>query len=70
MDKNISTFSKSLQMKLEDYIKEALGYRSVQKTGRGGGGCISQGETLLATKEKSEQELIYAKRNKEKGVSR
>ena len=57
-------------MKLEDYIKQALGYRNVQKTGKGGGGCISQGETLLAIKENSEQELIYAKRNKEKGVSR
>ena len=57
-------------MKLEDYIKQALGYRNVQKTGKGGGGCISQGETLLASKENSEQELIYAKRNKEKGVSR
>ena len=57
-------------MKLEDYIKEKLGFDNVQKTGRGGGGCISQGETLLATKQNSEKELIYAKRNKEKGVSR
>ena len=45
-------------MKLEDYIKEKLGFDNVQKTGRGGGGCISQGETLLATKQNSEKELI------------
>ena len=57
-------------MKLENYIKDELGYQNVQKTGRGGGGCISQGETLIATKQGSEQELIYAKRNRERGVSR
>ena len=56
-------------MKIEEFLKSSLGYRHVQKTGRGGGGCISQGETFLVTKEGTEQELIYVKGNKGAGVS-
>ena len=56
-------------MKLEEYLKSALGYRNVQKTGRGGGGCISQGETFVVTTEGMVQEQIYVKGNKGAGVS-
>jgi hypothetical protein len=56
-------------MKLEEYLKSELGYRHVQKTGRGGGGCISQGETFLVTSEGTVQEEIYVKGNKAAGVS-
>ena len=56
-------------MKLEEYLKTSLGYKSVEKTGRGGGGCISQGETLKVIKGDNEKELIYVKGNKSSGVS-
>ena len=56
-------------MKLEEYLKTSLGYKSVEKTGRGGGGCISQGETLKVIKGNGEKELIYVKGNKSTGVS-
>ena len=56
-------------MKLEEYLKISLGYKSVEKTGRGGGGCISQGETLKVIKSNGEKELIYVKGNKSTGVS-
>ena len=56
-------------MKLEEYLKTSLGYKSVEKTGRGGGGCISQGETLKVIKGNGEKELIYVKGNKSSGVS-
>ena len=55
-------------MKLEEYLKTKLGYICVQKTGRCGGGCISQGETFQVTKEGSRPELIYVKGNTAAGV--
>ena len=57
-------------MKLEEFLKSSgLGYCNVKKTGQGGGGCISQGETFLVTKEDKSEELIYVKGNKGQGVS-
>ena len=56
-------------MKLEEYLKTSLKYQNVQNTGRGGGGCISQGETYQVTREDGKRELIYVKRNTAAGVS-
>ena len=56
-------------MKLEDYLKYRFGYCSVQKTGKCGGGCISQGETFQVTKEGNRKELIYVKGNTAAGVT-
>ena len=56
-------------MKIEEYLKTSLPYQKVQKTGRGGGGCISQGETFQVITKDGRQELIYVKGNTKTGVS-
>ena len=50
-------------------MKYRFGYCSVQKTGKCGGGCISQGETFQVTKEGNRKELIYVKGNIAEGVT-
>ena len=43
---------------MENYLKEKLGYTFVKRSGKGGGGCISQGEMYH-----TDQGQIFVKEN-------
>ena len=47
---------------MENFLKERLGYSEVVRSGRGGGGCISQGEVYL-----TDRGSIYVKENARPG---
>ena len=46
-------------MRFEDFLRSALSCKSVRSTGRGGGGCISRGQTFIL----DEKEYIFVKEN-------
>ena len=48
---------------MENYLKDSLGYTFVKRSGRGGGGCISQGEMYH-----TDQGRIFVKENSRPGA--
>lgn len=51
-------------LKMEEIIKQALKTKTLTQTGRGGGGCISQGEGYS-----TDHGVIFVKRNSDDNVS-
>ena len=49
----------SSKMKLEELLRSALGCESVRSTGRGGGGCISQGQAFVI----DDKDQVFVKEN-------
>ena len=50
---------------MENYLKEKLGYTFVRRSGKGGGGCISQGEMFH-----TDQGSIFVKENSKEGAQK
>jgi protein-ribulosamine 3-kinase len=49
---------------MEELVRTALGCQSVRATGRGGGGCISQGQVFIV----DDKDQVFVKENEKAKV--